>query len=117
VARARELLERALSLYDELEMVTFAARTRDLLNEPPLGDEREVPGAVPHASRYPDGLSQREVEVLRLIALGKGNKEIADWLVISRNTVIRHVNNILAKTGCANRTAAAAYTHRRGLIE
>ena len=63
----------------------------------------------------PDGLTPREVEVLRLIASGRSNQEIASELVISFNTVTNHVKNILGKTGCANRTAAAAYAIPRGL--
>jgi DNA-binding NarL/FixJ family response regulator len=64
-----------------------------------------------------DGLSAREVEVLRLIAVGKSNREIAGRLVISVNTVFQHVRSILNKTGCSNRTEAAAYALRHGLIE
>ena len=63
----------------------------------------------------PDGLTPREVEVLRLIANGKSNRDIAAELVISFNTVTNHVKNILGKTGCANRTEAAAYAIPRGL--
>jgi DNA-binding NarL/FixJ family response regulator len=69
----------------------------------------------PGANALPDGLSVREVEVLRLVAAGKSNPQIADELVISLNTVQRHVSNILAKTGLANRTEAASYATRNGL--
>jgi DNA-binding CsgD family transcriptional regulator len=73
-------------------------------------------GAVSHAhAAGPDGLSERELEVLRLLAAGKSNREIAEALVISLNTVLRHVTHILQKTGAANRTEAAAYAHRHGL--
>ena len=61
-------------------------------------------------------LSQREVEVLRLLAAGKSNRDIADALCISLNTVATHVRNILTKTGTANRTEAAAYALRHGLL-
>jgi pimeloyl-ACP methyl ester carboxylesterase/DNA-binding CsgD family transcriptional regulator len=61
-------------------------------------------------------LTQREVEVLRLIAAGRSNQEIAQELVISFNTVTNHVKNILGKTGCANRTEAASYAYRRGIV-
>lgn len=54
-----------------------------------------------------DELTRREKEVLQLIALGKTNAQIAEELVISQHTAIRHVANILEKTGCANRTEAA----------
>jgi DNA-binding CsgD family transcriptional regulator len=63
----------------------------------------------------PDDLTAREAEVLRLIAIGRSNADIATALSISLNTVATHVRNILAKTGCANRTEAAAYAMRRGL--
>jgi DNA-binding NarL/FixJ family response regulator len=63
----------------------------------------------------PDGLSAREVEVLRLLAAGKGNQQIADELVISLNTARKHVANILDKTGAANRTEAAGYARDHGL--
>jgi DNA-binding CsgD family transcriptional regulator/tetratricopeptide (TPR) repeat protein len=65
---------------------------------------------------YPDGLSQREVEVLRLVAAGKTNSYIADELVISVNTVQRHVGNILHKTRMENRTQAASYAQRAGIV-
>jgi len=55
---------------------------------------------------------QREVEVLRRLAVGKSNREIADTLCISLNTVTTHVRNILTKTGTTNRTEAAAYALR-----
>ena len=60
-------------------------------------------------------LSRREIEILRLVASGKSNQQVADDLVISRNTVQRHVSNILAKTGAANRTEAAVYARDKGL--
>jgi DNA-binding CsgD family transcriptional regulator len=60
-------------------------------------------------------LSAREMEVLRLIAGGKSNRDIAEALVISTNTVARHVSNIFDKLGATNRTEAAAYAHRYGL--
>jgi DNA-binding NarL/FixJ family response regulator len=60
-------------------------------------------------------LSPRELEVLRLIATGRSNAQIADELVISQNTVIRHVSNIFAKIGVSNRAQATAYAKDHGL--
>ena len=69
------------------------------------------------APAYPDGLTQREVEVLRLIAAGKTDREIADELVISFRTVGNHVKSILNRTGAANRAEATAYASRHDLLE
>ena len=73
--------------------------------------------APPQSSATPvEELSVREVEVLRLLAMGKSNAQIADELVISPNTVNRHVSNIYAKTGAANRAEAASYATRNGIV-
>ena len=58
----------------------------------------------PHDGAH--GLTPRELEVLRLVAAGKSNREIAAELVISEHTVARHVQNIFAKLGVSSRTAA-----------
>jgi DNA-binding CsgD family transcriptional regulator/pimeloyl-ACP methyl ester carboxylesterase len=62
-----------------------------------------------------NGLSSREVEVLRLLAAGKSNQQIADELFISLNTVRRHVSNIFDKTGVVNRAQATAYAKDHGI--
>jgi predicted ATPase/DNA-binding CsgD family transcriptional regulator len=80
--------------------------------EPPTSPAEQPATAAPAA---PAGLSEREVEVLRLIAAGRTNQEIAETLVISLNTVLRHVTHVLAKTGAANRTDAAIYAMSAGL--
>jgi len=64
---------------------------------------------------FPDDLTAREVEVLRLLAIGRTNKDVSLVLSISLNTVATHVRSILNKTQCANRTEAAAYAIRHGL--
>jgi DNA-binding NarL/FixJ family response regulator len=66
---------------------------------------------------YPNGLTSREVEVLRLMSMGKSNRDIAEGLCVSPNTVANHVRNILTKTNTANRTEAAAYARRHSLLE
>jgi DNA-binding NarL/FixJ family response regulator len=65
----------------------------------------------------PASLSDRELEVLRLVAEGKGNTEIAAALVISPKTVKNHLSHILAKLGLRNRVQAAVYAVRAGLTE
>ncbi|HLZ70589.1 MAG TPA: LuxR C-terminal-related transcriptional regulator [Dehalococcoidia bacterium] len=62
------------------------------------------------------GLSRRELEVLGLLAAGARNRDIAERLVIGLRTAETHVRSILNKTGSANRTAAAAFALRHGLI-
>ena len=62
-------------------------------------------------------LSEREVDVLRLIAEGRSNTEIAERLVISEHTVKRHVSNILSKLHLADRTQAAVYAWREGMVD
>ncbi len=69
----------------------------------------------PSGKQTTDPLTERELEVLRLIAKGKSNQEIADELVISEATVRTHVSNILGKLHLASRTQAALYALREGL--
>jgi DNA-binding NarL/FixJ family response regulator len=64
----------------------------------------------------PESLTERETEVLRLLAQGQSNKEIARTLVIGEKTVKTHVSNILAKLGVPSRTQAALYAVRIGLV-
>jgi DNA-binding CsgD family transcriptional regulator/tetratricopeptide (TPR) repeat protein len=110
--QAMTLLEEALATARELCMraleARLTARMSPLTPPPPAT-------ALPNQWASPDDLSQRETEVLRLVAAGKSNREIADALCISLNTVATHVRNILTKTGTANRTEAAAYALRCGL--
>jgi DNA-binding NarL/FixJ family response regulator len=63
-----------------------------------------------------EGLSQREADVLRLLAQGASNRDIADQLVLAEGTVKNHVSNILMKLHAANRTQAASLARERGLI-
>ena len=66
-------------------------------------------------SAPPDGLTQREAEILVLIARGLTNAEIAARLFLSGHTVKTHINRIFAKTGSRDRAAAIGYAHRHGL--
>jgi DNA-binding NarL/FixJ family response regulator len=69
------------------------------------------------ATATPGGLTMREMDVLRLIAAGQTNKEIGATLVISEHTVARHVQNMLAKLGCASRAALAAFAVEHHLAQ
>ncbi len=80
---------------------------RDYLKRADSGDEKQT---------Y-DGLTEREREVLKLIADGLSNQEVADRLVISVKTVERHRANILAKLNLHSRTDLVKYAIRKGLIE
>ena len=91
---------------------TCQAAVREFLG---VGHEANAKTDADALIAAPDGLTRREIEVLRLIANGRSNREIASELVISFNTVTNHVKNILGKTSCANRTEAAAYAIPRGL--
>jgi DNA-binding NarL/FixJ family response regulator len=68
------------------------------------------------APESPEALTERETEVLRLLAQGQSNKQIAHSLVIGEKTVKTHVSNILAKLGVPSRTQAALYAVRIGLV-
>ena len=61
-------------------------------------------------------MTEREVEVLRLVADGHSNADVAAALYLSQKTVARHLSNIFTKLDVSSRTAAVAYAHRHGLI-
>ena len=106
-AEALEHLETAIAEFREMKMQPSLERAVAL-------QERAEAGPV-RAPTYPAGLSQREVEVLRLISAGKTDREIAEELFISFRTVGNHVRNILNKTNTANRTEAATFAAHQGL--
>jgi DNA-binding CsgD family transcriptional regulator len=109
-AGAARLLAEARGVFDALGAAPARARADA------LAARLAVPSTpAPMPATFPAGLSAREVEVLRLIAAGRANHEIAAQLSISPNTVLRHVSHILAKTGAENRAAAAVFALRHGL--
>jgi DNA-binding CsgD family transcriptional regulator len=135
-------LRRAWIAWQELEVPYEAARVRVLVGLAcrELGDEDSAEmeldaarwvfqqlGAAPDlalvealsrksATRPVGGLTAREVQVLRLIAVGKTNRAIAADLVISEKTVARHVSNIFTKLGLSSRSAATAYAYEHDLL-
>ena len=102
--RAGALLGEASALAERIGMPALLGRVRAL-------------GSSAPAKRHPDQLSSREVEILCLVARGMSNREIGATLFISEHTAANHIRNILRKTSCANRTEAASYAHRNGLVE
>lgn len=116
IAHARELA----AALPNARLVTLGGRA----HLPWLGDNRETFRALtgflddrPHAeTRGRSPLSLRETEVLRLVASGLSNRDIASALVLSEHTVHRHVANILRKLAQSTRAAAAAQATRAGLI-
>ena len=83
-----------------------AQRAAELMSEFDRGDSSEASSV----------LTPRELDVLKLIAQGLSNPEIADQLVLSEHTVHRHLANILRKLGLSSRSAAAAWGVRTGLV-
>jgi len=100
-SNVNSLLDEALAISGELGMRPLTERVRVLqeLATRQLGPE----------PAYPDGLTKREVEVLRLIATGLSNREIGTELVLSKRTVERHITNIYGKISARGRADATAY--------
>ena len=101
---------------------TDAPKLRKAIKAAAAGEVQLSPAAAAmlmhkvKAPRSPETLTERETEVLRELARGKSNKEIADVLFISETTVKTHVRNILQKLGVPGRTQAALYAARIGLV-
>lgn len=119
VARTRMLIGLACRLLDDSDACTLEL-------EAALAEFVRV-GALPDAARVEQllgrtgdeaghGLSPRELEVLRLVAAGKSNREIATALVISEHTVARHVQNIFGKLRISSRAAATAFAFEHRLV-
>jgi ATP/maltotriose-dependent transcriptional regulator MalT len=143
-ALALNALRGALECWHDFNMPYEAARTRVLIAEvrrvldDPDGAEVELDAACEAFGRLgarPDlehveamlagtrpvssssgGLTEREIEVLRLVASGGSNRVIAEALVVSEHTVRRHLQNIFAKLGVSSRAAATAYAFQHNLV-
>ena len=110
-----DCLVEAYRIFRKLGARPFVARTSTALEE--LGEKidrrlgRRAAGELERG-----GLTRRELEVLRLVAVGRTNVEIANELVLSPRTVEMHVRNTLAKLDCRSRTEATARAHALGLV-
>lgn len=94
-----------------------AATGRSLLDQRTLQALLSRPAAppAPTPAAYPDDLTEREVDVLRLVAADRSNQQITRDLVVSMSTVKTHINHLFAKTACPDRAALVAYAYRHGL--
>jgi DNA-binding CsgD family transcriptional regulator len=99
----------------ELELAAAGRVFAQLGAQPALAEVRELSGPE-QPQTAGGGLTPRELEVLRLVATGASNREIADTLVISEKTVARHLANIFAKLDLPSRSAATAYAYRHDLV-
>ena len=123
IARALHAAARGLSVLGPQVQATLLAATAApapvLPGETALPGQGLSPGAGvspgPTTPQPPDGLTQREAEILALIAGGLTNTEIAARLFLSNHTVKTHISRIFAKTGSRDRAAAIGYAHRHNI--
>jgi DNA-binding CsgD family transcriptional regulator len=104
--RAQPLLESALAEFRAIGMSGWVRRVEDSSTERPGPVRQHLPG----------GLTEREAEVLRLVAAGRTNKAIAAEMHLSQKTVEHHLTNIFTKIGVGSRAAATSFAHRQGIV-
>jgi len=109
IAQALHAAVGGLTVFDPTVHATLLAAATATGNRE-SGEAPSAPAAPP-----PDGLTQREVEILGLIARGLTNPEIAAQLFLSNHTIKTHIGRIFAKTGSRDRAAAIGYAHRHGI--
>jgi DNA-binding NarL/FixJ family response regulator len=102
IAKALQAAAGGLTVFDPRVHATLLAAT--------AASARPEPAAAP-----PDGLTDREAEILSLIARGMTNPEIAAQLFLSNHTIKTHISRIFAKTGSRDRAAAIGYAHRHNI--
>ena len=113
---AKDYILKGTSKKDLVESLQAVAEGRD---PPRFGQMQRIAGQMATRQRQPDSeipLTQRETQVLRHLALGLSNKEIAQSLEISIETVKEHVQHLLRKMGVNDRTQAAVWAVRKGLV-
>jgi len=116
IARALHAAAGGLTVIDPRAHATLLAATAT--KPGPAGAAPAGAGTAPGGAGTapaPDGLTQREVEILGLIARGLTNSEIAAQLFLSSHTIKTHINRIFAKTGSRDRAAAIGYAHRHNI--
>ena len=120
VARARELIGHACALLGDLDTADLESSAARAAYER-LGavlDVERIDAATPEPGALDPGvgLTGRELEVLRHVASGQTNRQMAEQLFISEKTVARHVSNIFTKLDVPSRSAATAYAYEHDLV-
>jgi DNA-binding NarL/FixJ family response regulator len=110
IAQALHAAAGGLAVFDPRAQAALLAAT--MARPGPVPDQ-PVPATTPAPA--PDGLTQREVEILAMIGRGLTNPEIAAQLYLSNHTIKTHISRIFAKTGSRDRAAAIGYAHRHGI--
>jgi DNA-binding CsgD family transcriptional regulator len=117
IATARMLLgEACRTSGDDAGAATSFNAARELFDSLGVGRDARSTHVPPLVASLPAGLTEREAEVLRLVAAGRTNKEVAAELYLSDKTVARHLSNIFTKIDVSTRAAATAFAFERGLI-
>jgi DNA-binding NarL/FixJ family response regulator len=109
IAQALHAAARGLAVFDPRAQAALLAAT--MARPGPVAAEEHGRAPAP----APDGLTQREIEILGLIARGLTNPEIAAQLYLSNHTIKTHISRIFAKTGSRDRAAAIGYAHRHNI--
>jgi non-specific serine/threonine protein kinase len=115
-AQAQRLAPEDVLAYDEAADAAAVRVPAQPEAQPPGAQVEPQPGGPSRRQRYPAGLTEREVEVLRLVAIGLTNVEAAERLTVSRHTVNMHLRSIYAKLEVNSRTAAARFAVEEHII-
>jgi DNA-binding NarL/FixJ family response regulator len=115
IARALRAAVGGLTVFDPRVHATLLAATSGAAAPPGGTSATPGPASATRPPDPPDGLTQREVEILSLIAQGLTNGEIAERLFLSNHTIKTHINRIFAKTGSRDRVAAIGYAQRHNI--
>ena len=119
IARAVQAAAGGQSVLDEsVQRKLIAAIGAGAGATPPSSPEADPssPSTLPAPIPPPAGLTAREIDVLRLVAAGKSNPEIAKELFVSEATVKTHINHVFAKTGARDRAQAVRFAYQHGLV-
>lgn len=106
--RASDLLDSAIAGFESMDMPLWAERARETQND--------LVSRISSRTVQPAGLTEREVDVLRLVARGHSDRQISEELYISPRTVNAHLRNMLTKTDSANRTELSIWAFAHGLV-